>query len=114
MCDSDDDDGAESDDEKAQCFVTRKDATPDGWEVDEKCPIIDSSLVGRRILFRFTLTGWEVGIVRKFYKIARGGAHNFNAEIRTGIPAATRDTCLRAHLYGASCPAAWFVLIPRE
>ena len=89
-----------------------KEAIPDGWQVEEKCPVVDSSIVGRRLLFRFTLTGWEFGFIRKFYKVPRGGVErNFNAEIRTGIPAATRDTCLRGELYGGAGPAAWVVLV---
>jgi hypothetical protein len=64
--DSDDDHASEDDDGEYQ--------TPPGFKSTRRCPILDKTLEGTSIMFRY-MNGWYYGVVTEF--MSRGRTNNF-------------------------------------
>eukprot|EP00935_MAST-01C_sp_MAST-1C-sp1_P000648 g648.t1 len=61
-----DEGGEEDDDTAAPITVARvDDALPVGFMVEEHCPPIDNSLIGRRVLFKWDAHGWCAGKIKR-------------------------------------------------
>jgi hypothetical protein len=117
-CDGDgESDDGESDDDADAPFVIRslEDATPAGWGRVAACPEVSGRAIkGRRIVFQFRIddeVSWASATVFRWDGRA-GRVHNCDIWV-DGEPD-VRATNLRADLYGADTPAAWFLLAKND
>jgi hypothetical protein len=86
---------------------TVQDALPPGYKVDTSAPALDTTLVGRELLFLWSGVGWEHGAVCKFYRKLYTSVFNFEIEYGSGD---RHDTLLRPETYGCSGavkPGSW-------
>lgn len=88
----DEDDDSASEDEAEQLFESDDEpdsdseaqslaqALPDGFSVVEHKPSLDSSLIGRQVVFKFNSHGWETAAIIAYYAKPRG-KDRFNFEL---------------------------------
>lgn len=88
----------EDDPDEGLVEVALRDAIPDGWEVAPLPPDLDKTLIGKKIVLRWNVTGWAVAIVKRFYSRPKGAA-GYNFELRYQVGGGLVDTLLHAKHY---------------